>query len=538
MSDYSNYEFYSNSKHGCHNDLTDPQWDALRQFKVVCKNNKTHKKDAKNTVWLRNLDETTIPYYIAMFTKGMLHNSAGRLANLSSYQLLIGGLATRNIDLISSVPLAGTRKFVQPIMQFSVNLVGQSPSGISLPASPSMSSAESAGEMVELYSQALARDVPYDTYSDSAIITNAIGYLNALSDYTGPKPVTAANIFRGLGVGDLTGPYLSQAFFIDDIPSWPQTLAAKFLFPTRSDTNNRMITQPNYIAVQNGTVPESDPTLQVLPTYPNTGRDLTYIVWKDDPSNLYITAVRGLLKLGAPFNPKNPYRNAPLNQNQGAAFIWSMTDLITCMQIGSQTSLLGAWYAKWSVNRRLRPEAFGNEVEQYRLTSDNPANINSDLLTSGVLADVFAIQGNHYLSQAYPEGSPLHPSYPAGHAVFSGFSVTIIKAFMDESWVFPNPVQPTTDGTALDPVVATLTLGGEMNKMASNVSLGRDWAGIHYRSDGHEGILLGEKHAIVVLQDWVNRYAEPDSSFCFHGYLGNEIVIEPTSKYGQDIQNP
>lgn len=47
----------------------------------------------------------------------------------------------------------------------------------------------------------------------------------------------------------------------------------------------------------------------------------------------------------------------------------------------------------------------------------------------------------------------------------------------------------------------TLTVGGELNKLASNMALGRNRAGIHYRTDGIEGLRLGEATAIRYLQD-------------------------------------
>jgi hypothetical protein len=40
------------------------------------------------------------------------------------------------------------------------------------------------------------------------------------------------------------------------------------------------------------------------------------------------------------------------------------------------------------------------------------------------------------------------------------------------------------------------TVGGELNKLAANVALGRDTAGVHWRSDGVEGLNLGEGVAV------------------------------------------
>ena len=37
----------------------------------------------------------------------------------------------------------------------------------------------------------------------------------------------------------------------------------------------------------------------------------------------------------------------------------------------------------------------------------------------------------YYLDCLYPEGSPTHPSYPAGHACVAGATITVIKAMLD-----------------------------------------------------------------------------------------------------------
>jgi len=53
-----------------------------------------------------------------------------------------------------------------------------------------------------------------------------------------------------------------------------------------------------------------------------------------------------------------------------------------------------------------------------------------------------------------------------------------------------------------------MTVGSELDKLASNVALGRNFGGVHYRQDGDEGILLGENVAIKYLQDRVRTYPE------------------------------
>jgi PAP2 superfamily len=113
---------------------------------------------------------------------------------------------------------------------------------------------------------------------------------------------------------------------------------------------------------------------------------------------------------------------------------------------------------------------------------------------------------------AFPEGSPTHPSYPAGHATVAGACVTILKARFNEDYPIKNPVITNDDGTALrnynGPGKDQLTLGGELNKLAANIAIGRNMAGVHYRSDYIESVKLGEMVAIGILQDQRNTYFE------------------------------
>ena len=53
-----------------------------------------------------------------------------------------------------------------------------------------------------------------------------------------------------------------------------------------------------------------------------------------------------------------------------------------------------------------------------------------------------------------------------------------------------------------------LTVGGELDKLAANISIGRNWAGVHYRSDYTESIVLGEQIALGILQEQADTYKE------------------------------
>jgi hypothetical protein len=183
---------------------------------------------------------------------------------------------------------------------------------------------------------------------------------------------------------------------------------------------------------------------------------------------------------------------------------------------------------KWLVHRRVRPEAFGGRIHNH-LTGASKYPIHSDVLNSAALKAVFNATGSYLLSQAYPTGSPLHPSYPAAHAVTAGAGITVLKALFNESFAVPSPVMPSDDGLSLAPYTGgSLTVGGELNKLASNIALGRDAAGVHYRSDGIEGIKLGEAIAISILRDTATLYNEVFPGFSFTKYDGTPVTISPS----------
>jgi hypothetical protein len=99
--------------------------------------------------------------------------------------------------------------------------------------------------------------------------------------------------------------------------------------------------------------------------------------------------------------------------------------------------------------------------------------------------------------------------------------VTILKAHFDEDFDIPNPVMldPVLDGTELVDYPGTLKVGHELNKLASNISIGRNMVGVHYRSDYLQGVFLGEKVAISILDDQADTYNE-DFSIRFTKFNG------------------
>ncbi|HET7233194.1 MAG TPA: hypothetical protein VFJ16_24500 [Longimicrobium sp.] len=153
-------------------------------------------------------------------------------------------------------------------------------------------------------------------------------------------------------------------------------------------------------------------------------------------------------------------------------------------------------------------------------------------LGSGGLSGYFGNTGekvpySYLLPQAYPEGAPTHPSYGAGHATGSGACATILKAFFDESKAIENPVQAAADGLSLVAYTgadaAQMTVGGELNKLAGNIAIFRNAAGVHWRSDYTFSLLLGEEIAIGLLQEISLTLNEDDAFFQFTKFDGTMI---------------
>ena len=128
---------------------------------------------------------------------------------------------------------------------------------------------------------------------------------------------------------------------------------------------------------------------------------------------------------------------------------------------------------------------------------------------------------------AFPEGSPTHPSYTAGHATVAGACITILKAMFDtENFVIPNPVVPTADGSALcrttarrSPSKASSTSSPPTSRPAAT-SPACTGARTAYAS-----LRLGQEIAISILRDQKKILNEGAAAFNFRGFDGERIVV-------------
>jgi hypothetical protein len=442
-----------------------------------------------------NGDEGRLPG-VACYSKGLPHDKLG-VADPKAYGVLLAALRTGRPEDFERIPLGGFVKLANPQAALAFDLLGPDASQPACPPAPGFSSPEQAAEAVELYWKALARDVPFAEYEGNPLIQEAAGELSQLSGFHGPKAggkVTPRTIFRGVTAGDLAGPYLSQ-FLWKPIPWLPLKVEQKIR--TAVAGVDFMTGVEDWLAIQNGALGGVN-RFDTVPRYIRNGRDLGEYVHRDFTYQGFQAACLIALKAGTLPDGGNPYKHS---RTQGSFTTFGQPYLLYLLAVVTQVALKACWYQKWLVHRRIRPEEYGGRVEMVasgRAEYPLPAG----LLDTRAVEAVRRRYGTALLPQAYPEGCPTHPSYPAGHAVIAGACATVLKACLDESHVIPEPVVASADGLTLQPWKgADLTVGGELDKLASNTALGRNFAGLHWRSDGWEGMRLGEEVAIRVLEE-------------------------------------
>jgi hypothetical protein len=476
-----------------------------------------------------NGDENRFANYIGNYTKGLPHNSTtGEVDPPAAYQALLESLRSEVDDDFQMVPvpsgLSKRRKLVNPRAGLAFDLEGADSAAVAMPPAPAVDSAQAAGEAVELYWMALLRDVPFTDYATHALAQDAVADLNNLSDFRGPKigdQVTAQTLFRGATPGELIGPYISQ-FLLLDIPFGTLTVGQRQT--TVKEKTDWMTSWGAWLAVQNGEDTSGTDQFDDTPRYIRNGRDLATYVHFDALYEAYLNACLILLAAKAPFDVGMPYRNSQRQEGFGTFGGPHILSLVT--EVATR-ALKAVWRQKWQVHRRLRPEAYGGLV--HRVMMDNaPYPVHTDVSNSQVLAKIESEFSSYLLPMAFPEGSPMHPAYGAGHATVAGACTTVLKAWFDEAFpitqltlpirpgqlgpALGNPKVPDAPGTGLIDYAGAdkdqLTVGGELNKVAANVAIGRNHAGVHWYTDYSESLRLGEEIAIGILEEQALTYRE------------------------------
>jgi len=525
--------------------------------------------------------------YIANYSKGLRHNRLGEVLN-QQYLALLRALRSGDPDhfeqLLLGRPNTGLN-LTNPQAGLAYDLEGADAQAVTIPPPPRIDEPENSGEMAELYWMALCRDVHFGDYdTPHPLVTAAASSLSEpgmggeFSVFRGPKiggRVTPATLFRGMTRGDLAGPYLSQFLLkgTSDSLIFPPPDKGVIRYGSLGiDQRQRTVLSgfdyltvfdADWLAVQNGEDRRDEDAFDPQRRFIRNLRDLTAYVHIDQLFEAYLNACLFLLSMPARLDPGNPYADEFRYQGrtQDGFGTFGGPHVLTLMAEVATRALKAVWFQKWFVHRRLRPEEFGGRLHVH--IAGLPAGtqppvppvppgrypmIDQEILASlqaGALAAyVPGAAGTYLLPQAFPEGCPTHPAYGAGHATVAGACVTVLKAWFDESDLFdpslvgspPNPALeenrrpkvPNANGTALVDYIAPgeppLNVGGELNKLAANIALGRNAAGVHWRSDYTESVKLGEEIAIRLLQEQRLTYNE-NHSFSLTRFDGKAITI-------------
>ena len=456
-----------------------------------------------------NGDEALYADKGATFTKCLPHDNFGRVV-LGAFATLVNALTTGSPSDFEAITLGGTRTLTNPQAGLAYDLEGTDSHNLTVDPAPVMAGSQCAAEMVEMYWAALLRDVPFSNYSESLLANEAAAELNGLSGYTGPRntggQVTTNELFRGNFAGETAGPYVSQLMVL---PTYLGNQPISQRFRTFVKGVDYLTDFNSYVLIQNGGSTGDALNFDAEFRYIRNGRDFSAWTHVDVLFQAYFVALLVLQSIGAPVNPGSPYR-ASLTQ-AGFGTLGGPDFAATIGEVANR-ALQAVWFQKWFVHLRARPEVPGGIAHLIKTGqgANTDVTLSSDLMNCKAMAGVFKHHGSYLLPQAFPEGSPTHPSYPTGHGTVGGACITVLKFFFDGSFVIANPMVPTTGGEGLTPFTGSpLTVNGELNKLGHNITFGHGiHPGIHYRSDSDESLILGEALALSILQDKAATYNE------------------------------
>jgi len=465
-------------------------------------------------------------------------------------------------------------------------------------------------EMAEVYELAILRDCPLNNFEKAGKnqdLKASIGRLNKLGyvqNQNGrPRKVNQIGkvkqkgkldpqtVFRGSSPGVEVGPYLSQFLLIGNraVNGEDGVTTGKIAYgvleinqqvPIATPGTNYMTDFTKYVEVQRG-IGQPRESYDPGRRFIYTPRDLATYVHYDALYEAYLNACLILLGMGTPFDPGFDHLSGggvaagdPNTRRHANGFaLYGGPHILTLVTEVATRALKAVRFQKFNNHIRLRPEALAARVDLVRRKNESDKTIknefipkallkdiqgfidklenngNGDLATS-TLGNISAIsEGSYLLPMAFPEGSPMHPAYGAGHATVAGACVTILKAFFDTGTVLVKDSSNEyrfkrieesdklvafrvndADRTALveekiNNISNALTLEGELNKLAANISIGRNMAGVHYFTDYYDSIRMGEEIAIGILEEQALTYRTDPFVFSVPTFDGDIVRI-------------
>jgi len=331
--------------------------------------------------------------------------------------------------------------------------------------------------------------------------------------------------------------------------------------------------------VQNGADLRSASLFEPRRRFITTPRDLATYVHYDALYEAYLNAVLILDSMGVPASkgfPEPSFATGGLTAQRTGFATFGGPHILSLVTEVATRCLKAVRRQKFNHHRRGRPELLGGRAtlvacEQgsalgcaehafTAMVDELPAALKTAIIAhnqtqnSQAMADKrlvkcpdedpdwFDADCNLLLPMAFPEGSPMHPSYGAGHATVAGGCVTMVKAFFEmftdrdtgtlrelrNSDGQPIVYVPNATGQKLEPLAGfdgALTIQGELDKLAANIAIGRNMAGVHYYADYFDSLRLGERIAIGILLEQAPTYGDPIETN-FHSFDGDFIQIE------------
>lgn len=392
------------------------------------------------------------------------------------------------------------------------------------------------------------------------------------------KEFTLASLFRGSSYGAKRGPYVSQ-FMLQgsggsgDIGFGTQKIDQKTT-PLEKGVDY-MTEWHEWLDVQNGANFRGIAKTEA-PRFLTTPRDLASYVQKDQLYQAYFNAALILLGKEWQFDHGFP------NSNQGGTrkttregfATWGGPHILALFAEVSSRALKAVRRQKFQIHRRARPEVIAARLAVAysghghtlgaaepriqsmlaELTRDCPKllewivtlnNSNRSAVNRGLNRAVDKNKlpkapidpaKNILLPMAFPEGSPMHPAYGAGHATVAGACVTVLKAMFHV--VGNNNKSVSMERAGFNDIVvgddqnlapsgyhpADLFLQHELDKLAANISIARNMAGVHYYTDYYDSLRMGERIAVGILEEQLLTTPEK-VCMSFTNFDGEHTVI-------------
>jgi hypothetical protein len=272
----------------------------------------------------------------------------------AAYEALLAAIKSCNYVAFERLPRGGGRRLSNPQSAFSFHLEGGDPHTFDILAAPSITSQAASRDSSEPYWQAVCRDVPFVTYETSPIVAQAANHLRT----------TPSHVFRGSTKSDVAGPYISQ-FLLKPIPYGSGKLDQRYRVP--APESNFMTTWSEFFQIHSGIPPWREASYDPTPRYIRNGRDLAEYVHYDFAYQAFLTAALILINSGPKTvlncnqfkSANNPYRYSTIEDGFVTFGPAEVTDWLGRV---TTAALKSAYFQKWMVHRRVRPESLGNLI--------------------------------------------------------------------------------------------------------------------------------------------------------------------------------